>query len=76
MRPTAGATAPAADVDGPRCFMAKLRAVQWPSNFKISGVEPYDGYANPKQWLTSYATAVRAGGGNTSVMVNYLSVML
>ena len=45
-------------------------------NFKISGVEQYDGHANPEQWLTSYATAMRAGGDNTDVMANYLPVML
>lgn len=42
----------------------------------LSSVEPYDGHANPEQWLTSYATAVKAGGGNTAVMANYLPVML
>ena len=40
------------------------------------GVEPYDGQANPKQWLTSYAITVRASGGNTDEMANYLPVML
>ena len=40
------------------------------------GVEPYDGQANPEQWLTSYAIALRAAGGSTDVMANYLPVML
>ena len=31
---------------------------------------------NPTQWLQAYATAVRAAGGDTSVMVNYLPIML
>ena len=31
---------------------------------------------NPTQWLQAYATAVRATGGDTSVMVNYLPIML
>jgi hypothetical protein len=56
--------------------MTKLRAVQWPANFKIYGVQPYDSHANPEQWLVSYAITVRAGGGDTDVMANYLPVML
>ena len=31
---------------------------------------------NPTQWLQAYATAVRAARGDTSVMANYLPVML
>ena len=31
---------------------------------------------NPTQWLQAYTTTLRAAGGDTSVMVNYLSVML
>ena len=31
---------------------------------------------NPKQWLQAYATAVRATRGDTSVMANYLTIML
>ena len=30
----------------------------------------------PTQWLQAYATVVRATGGDTSVMVNYLTIML
>ena len=39
-------------------------------------VQPYDGHANPEQWLTSYAITMRAGGGDIDVMANYLPVML
>ena len=31
---------------------------------------------NPTQWLQAYATAVRAAGGDSNVMANYLPVML
>ena len=31
---------------------------------------------NPTQWLQAYATIVRTARGDTSVMVNYLPVML
>lgn len=47
------------NLEGPRAFSARLRAVRWPVGFKISGVEQYDSQANPEQWLTSYAIVVR-----------------
>ena len=31
---------------------------------------------NPTQWLQAYATIVRAAGGDTSIMANYLPIML
>ena len=31
---------------------------------------------NPTQWLQAYATTVHATGGDTSVMANYLPIML
>ena len=31
---------------------------------------------NPTQWIQAYATTVRATGGDTSVMANYLPIML
>ena len=62
--------------EGPPAFTRALRTLQWPRGFKITGVEPYEGRMNPTQWLQAYATAVRAAGGDTSVMANYLPVML
>ena len=50
--------------------------LQWPHGFKITRVEPYEGRMNLTQWLQAYATAVRAAGGDTSVMANYLPIML
>ena len=61
---------------GPHPFVARLRAVQWPTGFKIFRVDPYDGKANPEQWMQLYEITVRAVGENTDVMVNYLPVML
>ena len=49
------------------------------SGFTLAGsyqVEPYEGTMNPTQWLQAYATAVHAARGDTSVMANYLPVML
>ena len=56
--------------------MRALRTLQWPHGFKITEVEPYEGQMNPTQWLQAYATTVHATEGDTSVMANYLPVML
>ena len=61
---------------GPHPFTTRLRAVQWPAGFKIFGVDPYDGKANPEQWMQLYEIAIRVIGGNNDVMANYLSVLL
>ena len=45
-------------------------------DFKVIGVNTYDGKANPAQWLTLYEIAVKAVGGDEDVMANYLPVML
>ena len=39
-------------------------------------VDPYEGKANPEQWMQLYEITVRAAGGNSDVMANYLLVML
>ena len=56
--------------------MRALRILQWSHGFKITRVKPYEGWMNPTQWLQAYATAVRAIGGDTSAMANYLPIML
>ena len=61
---------------GPLAFTRALRTLRWPHGFKITRVEPYEGRMNPTQWLQAYATAVRATGGDTSVMANYLPIKL
>jgi hypothetical protein len=61
---------------GPPAFRRALQTLQWPYGFKITRVEPYEGRMNPTQWLQAYATAIHAAGGDTSVMANYLPVML
>ena len=42
----------------------------------MTRVEPYEGWMNPTQWLQAYATSMHTAGGDTSVMANYLPVML
>ena len=62
--------------EGPLAFTRALRTLWWPHGFKITGVKPYEGRMNPTQWLQAYATAIRVVGGDTSVMANYLPIML
>ena len=62
--------------DAPKCYSRNLRRVAWPRNFKITGVDKYNGKLHPKQWLQSYATTVSTTGGNAKVMANYLPVQL
>ena len=62
--------------EGPLAFMRALLTLQWPRGFKITRFEPYERMMNPTPWLQAYATAVRATGGDTNVMANYLPVML
>ena len=64
------------NTSAPRAFFLDLWMVNWPPSFKITGVRLYEGRTDPRSWLRAYATAVRAARGNTSVMVNYLPVML
>ena len=61
---------------GPPAFTRALRTLHWPRGFKITGVEPYEGWMNPTKWLQAYATTVRAAEGDTSIMANYLPIML
>ena len=56
--------------------MRALQTLQWPRGFKITGVEPYKGRMNPTQCLQAYATTVHTAGEDTSVMANYLPIML
>ena len=36
---------------GPLAFTRALRTLRWPHGFKITGVEPYEGWMNLTQWL-------------------------
>jgi hypothetical protein len=53
-----------------------LRAVSWPSKFRLHLLEKYDGMSNPSEFLQVYVTAIRAAGGNTAVMASYFHVAL
>nr|AAT01348.1 putative polyprotein [Oryza sativa Japonica Group]AAT85163.1 putative polyprotein [Oryza sativa Japonica Group] len=62
------------DVDGVAAFTNDLRRVDWPAGFKPTGIEKYDGTTNPESWLTVYGLAIRAAGGDSKAMANYLPV--
>nr|AAR06299.1 putative gag-pol protein [Oryza sativa Japonica Group] len=64
------------DMDGVAAFTSELRRVDWPADFKPTGIEKYDGTTNPESWLTVYGLAVRAVGGDSKAMANYLPVAL
>ncbi len=63
-------------MDGVAAFTSDLRRVDWPAGFKPTGIEKYDGTTNPESWLTVYGLAIRAAGGDSKAMANYLPVAL
>jgi hypothetical protein len=50
----------------------RLRAIHWPSNFKVSNVDKYEPKQDPGGWLAVYTTAARAAGASADVMTAYL----
>nr|CAE05311.2 OSJNBa0056L23.9 [Oryza sativa Japonica Group] len=64
------------DLDGVAAFTNDLRRVDWPAGFKPTGIEKYDGSTNPESWLTVYGLAIRAAGGDSKALANYLPVAL
>ncbi len=63
-------------MNGVAAFTADLRRVDWPAGFKPTGIKKYDGTTNPESWLTVYGLAIRAVGGDSKAMANYLPVAL
>jgi hypothetical protein len=54
----------------------RLRAIQWPPNFKVSNVDKYEPKQDPGGWLAVYTTAARAAGATEDVMTAYLPIVL
>jgi hypothetical protein len=50
--------------------------VHWPLNFRPSGIEKYDGSTNPAKWLEVDQLTIKAVGGDSYIMANYLPVCL
>nr|AAT47025.1 hypothetical protein [Oryza sativa Japonica Group] len=57
-------------------FTRDLRRVDWPADFNPAGIEKYGGKTDPESWLTIYTLAIRAAGGDSKAMANYLPVAL
>jgi hypothetical protein len=63
------------DTCGVSALTSRLRAIQWPSNFKVSNVDKYEPKQDPGGWLAVYTTA-QAAGVTEDVMTTYLPIVL
>nr|CAE01745.2 OSJNBb0056F09.8 [Oryza sativa Japonica Group] len=59
-----------------RAFVASLRNVRWPSRFRPTITEKYDGSVNPAEFLQVYTTGIEAAGGDDRVMANFFPMAL
>jgi hypothetical protein len=64
------------DTCGVSTLTPRLRAIQWPPNFKVSNVDKYEPKQDPGGWLAIYTTAARAAGATEDVMTAYLPIVL
>jgi hypothetical protein len=64
------------DTCGVSAITPRLRAIQWPPNFKVSNVDKYGPKQDPGGWLAIYTTAARAAGATKDVMTAYLPIIL
>jgi hypothetical protein len=67
---------PQEDTCGVSALTPRLRAIQWPPNFKVSNVNKYEPKQDPGGWLAVYTTAARAAGATEDVMTAYLPIVL
>jgi hypothetical protein len=64
------------NLGGVKACSHDLRRMCWPLNFKMSGIERYDGSTNPAEWLEVYQLAIEDTRGVSYVMANYLPIYL
>jgi hypothetical protein len=64
------------DTCGVSALTPRLRAIQWPPNFKVSNVDKYEPKQDPGGWLDVYTTAARAVGATEDIMTTYLPIVL
>jgi hypothetical protein len=64
------------DTCGVSALTPRLRAIQWPPNFKVSNIDNYEPKQDPGGWLAVYTTAARAAGAIEDVMIVYLLIVL
>jgi hypothetical protein len=64
------------DTCGVSALTPRLRAIQWPPNFKVSNVDKYEPKQDQGGWLAVYTTAARSTGATEDVMTTYLPIVL
>jgi hypothetical protein len=64
------------DTCGVSALTPRLRAIQWPPNFKVSNIDKYEPKQDSEGWLAVYTTAARAAGATEDVMTAYLPIVL
>jgi hypothetical protein len=64
------------DTCGVSALTPRLRAIQWPPNFKVSNVDKYEPKQDPEGCLAVYTTAARATRATEDVMTAYLPIVL
>jgi hypothetical protein len=64
------------DTCGVSALTPRLRAIQWPLNFKVSNVDKYEPKQDLGGWLAVYTTAARAAGATEDVMTADLPIVL
>jgi hypothetical protein len=64
------------DTYGVPALTPRLKAIQWPPNFKVSNDDKYEPKQDPRGWLAIYTTAARAAGATEDVMTAYLPIVL
>jgi hypothetical protein len=64
------------DTCGVSALTPRLRAIQWPPNFKVSNVDKYEPKQDLGGWLAIYTTTARAAGATEDVMTAYLPIVL
>jgi hypothetical protein len=64
------------DTCGVSALTPRLRAIQWPPNFKVSNIDKYEPKQDPGGWLAVYTTAAWATEATEDVMTAYLPIVL
>jgi hypothetical protein len=64
------------DTCGVSALTPRLRAIQWPPNFKVSNVDKYEPKQDLGGWLAVYTTTTRAAVATEEVMTAYLPIVL
>lgn len=62
-----------AKYDDIKAFSDDIRKYKYPSGFKPSIIDKYDGKADPKLWLRCYSAAIEASGGNDKSKILYFA---